>query len=60
MFENIEELKTYLFESGYPVDAVWAAVEMFEVSGDGEAALETALRIVNVLYDVQLEEMGDF
>lgn len=60
MFENTEELKTYLFESGYPVDAVWAAVEMFEASGDGEAAVETALRVVNELYDVELEEMGDF
>lgn len=60
MFNSVEELKTYLFESGYPNDAVSEAVETFEMTGDGELAIQSALRIVNELYDVELDKMGDF
>jgi hypothetical protein len=60
MFNSIDELKTYLFESGYPNDAVQMAVEVFESTGSWEYAVEAALRIVNEFYDVEYEEMGEF
>jgi hypothetical protein len=60
MFNSVEELKTYLFESGYPNDAVSAAVEIFEMTGDGELAIQSALRIVNEFYNVEYEQMGDW
>jgi hypothetical protein len=60
MFNSIDELKTYLFESGYPNEAVWVAVDVFEMTGNGESAVEAALRIVNEFYDVEYEKMGDF
>jgi hypothetical protein len=60
MFNSIDELKTYLFESGYPTEAVWVAVDVFQTTGSGESAVEAALRIVNELFDGQYEEMGEF
>jgi hypothetical protein len=60
MFNSVEELKTYLFESGYPNEAVSIAVDVFEMTGDGEFSIQSALRIVNEFYDVEYEKMGDF
>jgi hypothetical protein len=60
MFNSIDELKTYLFESGYPNEAVWVAVDVFKMTGSGESAVEAALRIVNEFYDVEYEKLGDF
>jgi hypothetical protein len=60
MFNSIDELKTYLFESGYPTEAVWVAVDVFQTTGSGESAVAAALRIVNEFYDVEYEKMGDF
>jgi len=60
MFNSVDELKTYLFESGYPNEAVQTAVDVFELTGSWEYAVEAALRTVNELYDVEYEEMGEF
>jgi hypothetical protein len=60
MFNSVEELKTYLFESGYPNEAVSIAVDVFQMTGDGEFSIQSALRFVNEFFDVQYEEMGEF